>query len=73
MKKINVKSNKIIKTLNFDNFLKTTNNGTRFLTLLGFLVTPVTTVYDLYIDRAKLTEQKNPVEHIVPPSLSQVG
>ena len=30
------------------------------------------TIYDKYIDRRKLTENKNPFEHIVPP-LSRVG
>ena len=29
---------------------------------------PLTILYDEYIDRPKLTEQKNPVEYIVPPS-----
>ena len=29
---------------------------------------PLTTLYDDYIDRPKLSEQKNPVEYIVPPS-----
>ena len=28
---------------------------------------PVSTLYDEYIDRPKLTEQKNPFEYIVPP------
>ena len=28
---------------------------------------PVSTLYDEYIDRPKLTEQKKPVEYIVPP------
>ena len=28
---------------------------------------PVSTLYDEYIDRRKLTEQKNPFEYIVPP------
>ena len=28
---------------------------------------PVLTLYDEYIDRPKLTEQKNPFEYIVPP------
>ena len=27
---------------------------------------PVSTLYDEYIDRRKLTEQKNPFEYIVP-------
>ena len=32
-------------------------------------MTPLTILYDEYIDRPKLTEQKkNPVEYIVPPS-----
>ena len=29
---------------------------------------PLTILYDEYIDRPKLTEQKKPVEYIVPPS-----
>ena len=29
---------------------------------------PLTTLYDEYIDRPKLTEQKKPLEYIVPPS-----
>ena len=28
---------------------------------------PLTTLYDEYIDRSKLTEQKNPFEYIVIP------
>ena len=32
---------------------------------------PVSTLYDEYIDRPKLTEQKNPVEYIVPPRPSR--
>ena len=28
---------------------------------------PVSTLYDEYIDRPKLTEQKNPFEYVVPP------
>ena len=32
----------------------------------------MTTLYDEYIDRPKLTEQKNPFEYIVPPP-SQEG
>ena len=32
---------------------------------------PLTFLYDEYIDRPKLTEQKNPFEYIVPPP--QVG
>ena len=28
---------------------------------------PLTILYDDYIDRPKLTEQKNPFEYIVPP------
>ena len=27
---------------------------------------PLTTLYDYYIDRPKLSEQKKPIEHIVP-------
>ena len=31
-------------------------------------MTPLTTLYDEYKDRSNLSEQKNPFEHIVPPS-----
>ena len=34
---------------------------------------PLTFLYDEYIDRPKLTEQKNPFEYIVPPPTSRVG
>ena len=34
---------------------------------------PVSTLYDEYIDRPKLTEQKNPAEYIVPPPSRGVG
>ena len=34
---------------------------------------PLTTLYNDYIDRPKLTEQKNPFEYIVPPPLKWVG
>ena len=34
---------------------------------------PVSTLYDEYIDRPKLTEQKKPVEYIVPPPSKGVG
>ena len=34
---------------------------------------PLTTLYDDYIDRSKLSEQKKPVEYIVPPPLKWVG
>ena len=33
----------------------------------SFLMIPVSTLYDEYIDLPKLTEQKNPFEYIVPP------
>ena len=32
---------------------------------------PVPTLYDEYIDRPKLTEQKNPFEYVVPPPPSR--
>ena len=35
----------------------------------GFLVIPLTTLYDEEIDQPTLTELKNPFEYIVPPSL----
>ena len=34
---------------------------------------PLTFLYDEYIDRPKLTEQKNPFEYIVPAPTSGVG
>ena len=34
---------------------------------------PLTFLCDEYIDRPKLTEQKNPFEYIVPPPTSGVG
>ena len=37
------------------------------LRLTSFLMIPLTILYDGYIDRQNLTEQKNPVENIVPP------
>ena len=40
----------------------------RILHWTGFSMIPLTILYDEYIDRPKLTEQKkNPVEYIVPP------
>ena len=37
---------------------------------MGFSMIPLTTLYDEYIDRVKLPEQKtiNPVDYIVPPA-----
>ena len=34
---------------------------------------PVSALYDEYIDRPKLTEQKKPFEYIVPPPSPQEG
>ena len=34
---------------------------------------PVSTLYDEYIDRPNLTEQKNPFEYIVPPPPPPTG
>ena len=34
---------------------------------MGFLMIPLTTVYDEYIDRSKLSYQKKTFEYIVPP------
>ena len=34
---------------------------------------PLTFLYDEYIDRSKLSEQKNPLEYIVPPPTRGVG
>ena len=33
----------------------------------------LTALHDEYIDRQKMTEQKNPVEYIVPPPLKWAG
>ena len=38
----------------------------------SFLVIPLTFLYDEYIDRPELTEQKKPIEYIVPPPTSGV-
>ena len=38
-----------------------------------FLMTTLTFLYDDYIDRPKLSEQKNPFEYIVPHPLDWVG
>ena len=41
---------------------------------MSFLMIPLTFLYDEYIDRPKLSEQKkNPFEYIVPPPTSGVG
>ena len=34
---------------------------------------PLKTLYDNYIDRPKLSEQKVPFEYIIPPTLKWVG
>ena len=34
---------------------------------MNILMTPLTFLYDEYIDRPKLSEQKKPFEYIVPP------
>ena len=36
-------------------------------------MTPLTTLYQKNIDRRKLTEHKNPIEYIVPPSPPKCG
>ena len=38
-----------------------------------FLVRPLITLYDDYIDRPKLSEQTNSFECIVPPPIKSVG
>ena len=40
---------------------------------MGFLMIPVTTLYDDCIDRPKWSEQKKSVEYIVPPPSGGVG
>ena len=39
---------------------------------MSCLIIPLTTLYNEYIDRPKLSEQKKPVDYIVPPP-SQEG
>ena len=39
---------------------------------MSFLMIPLTFLYDEYIDRPKLFEQKNPFEYTVPPPTSRV-
>ena len=39
----------------------------------GFLVIPLTTLYDDYINRSNMTDQKNSFEGIAPPQLKCVG
>ena len=36
--------------------------------LEGFLMIPLTTLYDEYFDRSKLSEQKKPIDYLVPPT-----
>ena len=59
------------KTLNLDKSLDKTNLKNYFflyiLRVTGFSMIPPTTLYDEYIDRPKLTEQKKPFKYIVPP------
>ena len=43
------------------------NFQSHILRWTSFLMIPVSTLYDEYIDRPKLTEQKNPFEYIVLP------
>ena len=40
---------------------------------IGFLMIPLSTLYDQNIDRPKLSEQKNQFEYIVPPRSRGVG
>ena len=59
------------KCLNLDRCLEKNEIQKTFkihtLLCTGFLLIPITTLYDENIDRPKLTEQKNPFEYIVPP------
>ena len=50
-----------------------TNLYFRILQCAGFLMIPITTLYDEYINGPKLTEHKNPFEYIVPPPLKWFG
>ena len=40
---------------------------------MGFLMIPLTTLCHEYIDEPNLSEQKKPVEYIVPPPLKRGG
>ena len=37
---------------------------------MGFITIPHITIYDEYIERQKLTQQKNPFEYLIPPTLN---
>ena len=45
----------------------------RMLRWTSFLMIPLTFLYDEYIHRPKLSEQKKPFEYIVPPPSSGIG
>ena len=64
------------KTLNLGNSSKNTKLKKNVLIPSGrrfFLVISLIFLYDEYIDRPKLSEQKKPIEDIVPPPPPQVG
>ena len=64
-------------TLNLDNSSKKSKFKSLFYFELyagrAFSMIPLTFLYDEYIDRPKLSEQKKPVEYIVPPPTGAVG
>ena len=60
------------ETLNLDYSSKRKRNSKKsilfgFLRWMSFLMIPLAFLYDEYIDRPKLCEQKNTFEYIVPP------
>ena len=68
--KTNGKASTFHKTLNLDNSLSKAKIKTfcfHVLRWTSFLMIPLTTLYDDYIDRPKLTDQENPFDYIVPP------
>ena len=56
------------KTLSFDNSVKNENKKNLFPFSSMYVLFNDTTHNDEYIDRLKLSEQKNPFEYTVPPS-----
>ena len=66
-----------LRILDLDNSLYKTKIKKSFqfhsLRWTSFLMIRVSTLYDEYIDRRKLSEQKNPCEYIVLPPLGGVG
>ena len=64
--KNNASQSQFLKILNLDK--RTAKKSVYFYVLRWiFVIEPLTTLYDEYIDQPKLSEQKKPVEYIVPP------